>query len=331
MRAIALLALLAATAAWAQMPKVYRIGVLETTSEGANRANLAAFRKGLREAGYVEGQNYVIDYRSAEGRADRFPQLAAELVRAKPDVIVTRGFAAARAANGAGPVPVVMASAADAVAAGVVKNLAHPGGNVTGLTTPIAEFAGRRIEVLKELAPQTRRIGVMLNLSSAPTLAERRQIESTAKAAGMEVLVFDVRDVKALRRALDQASGQRVDALVVNSEGVLIANLSHRLVEDTDWEYSEFSVYDLGQAVAHMSFQAQSLGLHVRQFRAFNREGMTAEFEVPSHWEVTTMSAIGRIPVTGDRPGEGETVATDRRRHSASDIRWPQAAVVERR
>ena len=224
MRVIAVLALLAATTAWAQMPKVYRIGVLETTSEAANRANLAAFRKGLRAAGYVEGQNYVIDYRSAEGRADRFPQLAAELVRAKPDVIVTRGFAAARAANGAGPVPVVMASSADAVAAGVVKNLAHPGGNVTGLTTPMAEVAGRRIEVLKELAPQTKRIGVMLNLSSAPTLAERRQIESTAKAAGMEVLVFDVRDVKALRRALDQASGQRVDALVVNSEGVLIAN-----------------------------------------------------------------------------------------------------------
>ncbi|HWI39278.1 MAG TPA: ABC transporter substrate-binding protein [Burkholderiales bacterium] len=224
MRAIAILALLAATAAWAQMPKVYRIGVLETTSEAANRANLAAFRKGLREAGYVEGQNYVIDYRSAEGRADRFPQLAAELVKAKPDVIVTRGFAAARAANGAGPVPVVMASSADAVAAGVVKNLAHPGGNVTGLTTPIAEVAGRRIEVLKELAPQTRRIGVLLNLSSAPTLAERRQIESTAKASGMEVRVFDVRDANALQRALDEAAGQRVDALVVNSEGVLIAN-----------------------------------------------------------------------------------------------------------
>ena len=224
MRAIAILALLAATAAWAQMPKVYRIGVLETTSEGANRANLAAFRKGLREAGYVEGQNYVIDYRSAEGRADRFPQLAAELVKAKPDVIVTRGFAAARAANGAGPVPVVMASSADAVAAGVVKNLAHPGGNVTGLTTPMAEVAGRRIEVLKELAPQTKRIGVMLNLSSAPTLAERRQIESTANASGMEVVVFDVRDANALQRALDEASGQRVDALVVNAEGVLSAN-----------------------------------------------------------------------------------------------------------
>jgi Nitroreductase family len=113
--------------------------------------------------------------------------------------------------------------------------------------------------------------------------------------------------------------------------GVLIANLSHRFVEDTDWEYSEFSLYDLGQAVAHMSFQAQSLGLHVRQFRAFDREGLTAEFDVPSHWEVTTMSAIGRIPGSGERDASDETGSADRRRHSATDIRWPQAAVVERR
>ena len=111
---------------------------------------------------------------------------------------------------------------------------------------------------------------------------------------------------------------------------MLIANLSHRFVEDTDWEYSEFSLYDLGQAVAHMSFQAQSLGLHVRQFRAFDREGLTAEFEVPPHWEVTTMSAIGRIPVAGDRPDADDAGSTDRRRHSATDIRWPRAAVVER-
>jgi nitroreductase len=113
--------------------------------------------------------------------------------------------------------------------------------------------------------------------------------------------------------------------------GVLVANLSHRLVEDTGWEYSEFSLYDLGQAVAHMSFQAQSLGLHVRQFRAFDREGLAGEFEVPPHWEVTTMSAIGRIPVTGDRPDSDDSSASDRRRHSATDIRWPRAAVVERR
>jgi nitroreductase len=116
-----------------------------------------------------------------------------------------------------------------------------------------------------------------------------------------------------------------------STAGLLIANLSHRFVEDTDWEYSEFSVYDLGQAVAHMSLQAQSLGLHVRQFRAFDREGLTAEFEVPPHWEVTTMSAIGRVAASGDRPGPDQAGSTERWRHSATDIRWPRAAVVERR
>jgi putative ABC transport system substrate-binding protein len=223
-RALVFVALLAAAGASAQPARVYRVGVLETTSESANRANLNAFRKGLREAGYVEGQNLVIDYRSAEGRADLYPQLAAELVKARPDVIVTRGVAAARAASSAGPVPVVMASSADAVAAGVVKSLAHPGGNVTGLTTPIAEFAGKRVEVLKELAPQTQRIGALLNLSLAPSVAERRQIEGSAKAAGMDVVVFDVRNADGLHRALEDAAGRQVDALVINSEGVLIAN-----------------------------------------------------------------------------------------------------------
>jgi hypothetical protein len=115
------------------------------------------------------------------------------------------------------------------------------------------------------------------------------------------------------------------------SASVLVANLAHRYVEDTDWEFSEFALYDLGQAVAHMSFQAQSRGLHVRQFRAFDRDGLTAEFEVPPHWEVTTMSAIGRILVTDDRPGRNQAGAAERWRHSATDIRWPRAAVVERR
>src|ERR1700704_201907 len=122
----------------------------------------------------------------------------------------------------------------------------------------------------------------------------------------------------------------RSSARWAGTAGVLVANLSHRLVEDTDWEYSEFSLYDLGQAVAHMSFQAQSLGLHVRQFRAFDREGLAAEFGVPAHWEVTTMSAIGRIPANAG--GEARTVdlAPTRDRHSTDQIRWPQAATVTR-
>ena len=107
---------------------------------------------------------------------------------------------------------------------------------------------------------------------------------------------------------------------------VLVANLSHRYVQGTDWEYSEFALYDLGQAVAHMTVQAQALGMFARQFRAFDRAGLAAEFEVPEHWEVTTMSAIGRV----HPPGHHETAAepsptSGRRRRALDDIRWSVA------
>jgi nitroreductase len=100
------------------------------------------------------------------------------------------------------------------------------------------------------------------------------------------------------------------------SASVLVANLSHRFVEDTDWEFSEFALYDLGQAVAHMTIQAQALGLRARQFRAFNRAGLAAEFAVPAHWEVTTMTAFGRplVHAADDSPS--------RRRRTVDEIQW---------
>ena len=113
---------------------------------------------------------------------------------------------------------------------------------------------------------------------------------------------------------------------------LLVANLAHRYVEGTDWEYSEFSLYDLGQAVAHMTIQAQALGLHVRQFRAFDRAGLAAEFAVPGHWEVTTLAAVGRAgqasaarsaPVPG--PQVRRAAAPSRQRRSIDDILWPVA------
>lgn len=109
---------------------------------------------------------------------------------------------------------------------------------------------------------------------------------------------------------------------------LLVVNLAHRFTEGTDWEYSEFSIYDLGQAVAHMTFQAQFLGLAVRQFRAFDRDGLAAEFNVPPHWEVTTISAIGRPGVSdSEHPHtSGTSPRGARERRPASDLRWPQAA-----
>jgi nitroreductase len=108
------------------------------------------------------------------------------------------------------------------------------------------------------------------------------------------------------------------------SASLLVANLSHRFVEDTDWEFSEFSVYDLGQAVAHMSIQAQALGLHVRQFRAFDRDGIAKEFAVPAHWEVTTLAAIGRAAADSGRISAlDDTGDPVRARRALDEILWP--------
>src|SRR5881397_1354979 len=134
-RVAAVVVLAAALAARAQQAgKVYRIGILEPIPAAQNAANLHALRKGLRELGYVEGRNLVIEYRSADGRAERFPDLATELVRLKVDVIVTRGTSAALGAKHVTEtIPIVMASSGDPIFAGLVASLARPGGNVTGL------------------------------------------------------------------------------------------------------------------------------------------------------------------------------------------------------
>jgi nitroreductase len=107
--------------------------------------------------------------------------------------------------------------------------------------------------------------------------------------------------------------------------GLLVANLCHRFVEDTDWEYSEFAQYDLGQAVAHITVQARALDLYVRQFRAFDRSGVAGEFGVPAHWEVTTMSAIGQVPPTMEVPDLVPDLPRVRQRRSIDDLVWPIA------
>ena len=142
------------TARAQQAGKVYRIGILEAIPASQNAANLDALRKGLRELGYVEGRNLLIEYRSADGRAERFPDLASELVRLKVDLIVTRGTPAARAAkNATETIPVVMATMGDPRA--IVASFARPGGNITGVTTFSTELTAKRIELLKELVPNS--------------------------------------------------------------------------------------------------------------------------------------------------------------------------------
>jgi len=211
--------------------QVHRIGMLETTPVALNAANLEAFRQGLRALGYVERQNYAIEYRSADGRAERFPGLAAELVRLKVDLLVTRGTPAALAAKKATrTIPIVMATSGDPVGTGVVSSLARPGGNVTGISTNTAELVGKRLGLLKEAIPGIARIALVQNMSNPTLVTQRKQIEVAARSLGIQPQYLDVRKPEDLGRAFDTAIKQRVDAVHVSLD-TLTQNSLGRIVD----------------------------------------------------------------------------------------------------
>jgi len=205
-----------------QAAKLYRIGVLDVVGAASNEANLSAFRQGLRELGYVEGQNLVIEYRSADGRAERFPDLATELVRLKVDVIVTRGTSAALGAKHVTEtIPIVMASSGDPIFAGLVASLARPGGNVTGLHVIVPpQLAGTRLQLLKEVMPGLSRVGVLLDSGDVYSRLMMREIERVAHAIGVQLQSVDARRPADFERAFEAAILDRVDALIT-VEGVL--------------------------------------------------------------------------------------------------------------
>ena len=199
--------------------KVYRIGILEAIPAAQNRANLDAFRKGLRELGYIEGENLTIEYRSADGRAERFPDLASELVRLKVDLIVTRGTPATRAAKDAtGTIPVVMATMGEPHP--IVASFAHPGGNITGVTTFSTELIGKRIELLKELAPSFSRMALLHNMGNPAAAPEWEETKTAARSLGLQAELLDVRRDEHLGRAFELAVRQHVDALVIGADGL---------------------------------------------------------------------------------------------------------------
>ena len=219
------------TAEAQQAGKVHRIGMLETTSMALNAANIEAFRQGLRELGYVEGRNYIIEYRSADGRSERFPDLAAELVRQKVDVILTRGTPAVMAAKSAtGAIPVVMAASSDPVLSGVVASLARPGGNITGLSSIVHEVSGKRLELIREVFPGVSRIAVLLIMSNPAEALQWKETEIAASSLRVQVQLLDVRKAGDFGRAFDAAIKQRAGALVVGLDTLTQTN--HRFIVD---------------------------------------------------------------------------------------------------
>jgi putative ABC transport system substrate-binding protein len=217
-------------AARAQQPaKRYRIGILETISPELNAAHLEAFRNGLRELGYVEGQTYTIEYRSAGGQAERFPELAAELVRLGVDLIVVRGTPAAIAAkNATTTIPVIMASVGDPLL--VVDSLARPGGNVTGLSAFVNEMISKRLELIKELVPAMSRIGLFANMGNPVSPPQWEETKAMARTLGIQAELLDVRSPEGIGRAFETAIGKHVDALLVAFDGLFQANI--RIIVD---------------------------------------------------------------------------------------------------
>ena len=210
------------TARAQQATKSYRIGMLETISPALNAAHLDAFREGLRQLGYVEGKNYVIEYRSADGRADRFPSLAAELVRLGVDVIVARGTPAAVAAkNATETIPVIMASVGDPLL--IVDSLARPGRNVTGLSA-FVEMTSKRLELIKELAPATSRIALFANMSNPVAPPQWEETKAAARSLGIQAELLDVRSQDDVSRGFELAVGRHVNALLVAFDGLFQAN-----------------------------------------------------------------------------------------------------------
>ena len=219
---LAVTILMVPPAADPQQPrKVPRIGFLSSVSANAVRARLEAFKQGLRDLGYVEGESITIDYRLAEGRYDRLPGLAEELLRLKVDVIVTHGVVATLAARRAtSAIPIVFGSADDAVAAGLVAGLARPGGNVTGLTVISPELSGKRLELLREVIPSLKRLAVLRNPTNPVSLPELKATQVAAQSLGLLIQSLEVTDPGGFADAFSATTREQAGALIVLSDAM---------------------------------------------------------------------------------------------------------------
>jgi len=211
----------------AQAPaKVRRIGLLSLFSPSVTALWHQAFRRGLRDLGWVEGKNISIEYRYAEGSSDPLPGLAVDLVRLKVDVIVASvGSDALAAKNATRVIPIVMVGPADPVASGLVESLARPGGNVTGLTQMSPQLAGKRLELLKEIVPKLTRVAVLWNPQSQPSTLILKELQIPAQRLGVQLHSLEVRGSDDFDKAFEDATGARVGALMPLANPVITTNL----------------------------------------------------------------------------------------------------------
>jgi ABC-type uncharacterized transport system substrate-binding protein len=220
----------AAAAAWPlaaraqQAAKLPTIGFLGGSTASALSEWTAAFVQRLRELGWIEGRTVAIEYRWAEGRSERFAEIAAEFVRLKVDVIVTQSTPAVLAAKQATSViPIVFGSAGDPVGTGVVASLARPGGNVTGLSGQATDTAAKRLELLREVVPNLRRLAIMGNVGNPFNVLEMGEVQAAARTLGLEVATVEIRRAEDIAPAFE-ALKDRAEALYVGADQLLTVN-----------------------------------------------------------------------------------------------------------
>lgn len=208
-----------------QQGKVWRIGFLGTASASGYVKEIDSIRAGLRDLGYVEGKNIVIEYRWAESNPERLKEMAAELVALKVDVIITHSNAGARTAGQVTKtIPIVTADGADPVAAGLVASLAWPGGNITGSTSFQSELAAKRLELLKEVVPRLKRVSVLFSALSATNAVVFREMETAAKAMKIELHQSEVRGPEELPGAFTAMAKKRAEAAAISEDPLLQSN-----------------------------------------------------------------------------------------------------------
>jgi putative tryptophan/tyrosine transport system substrate-binding protein len=192
---------------------------------------LEAFSQSLRESGYVEGQNIDIEYRFGDGKSDRYPDLAAELVQRKVDVIVTSSTRAIKAVkNATTTIPIVMVAAADPVGTGLIASLAHPGGNVTGLSMRSPELSGKRLQLLKEVAPRIHRVGILWNPANEGNAVAWQDTQTVAQRSGLKLQSIEVRTPGDFDRGFEGLIKTRADAFAVLRDP-LVNNMTDILVK----------------------------------------------------------------------------------------------------
>ena len=223
----AMLLALCASAEAQQAKKVHRIGYLSMRDPAGESSRYETMRLALRELGYIEGQNIAAEYRYAEGKLDRAPELAAELVRLKVDIIVAAGDPGVRAAkNATTTIPIVMTGqGSDPVGAGFVESLARPGANVTGLTNLTRELGGKRLELLKEAVPKLARVAVLYASGSSSSVLELKEVlPAAARALGLTARSWEVRDADGFDRAFTALNKDRPDGLYVLASTLMYVN-----------------------------------------------------------------------------------------------------------